>query len=130
VAGAVATPEVRGGASATSYGDLATVGPSVTVTVPASGRVLISVTSGMKGATGSTVCYMSFAGSAPNAAITADDSRALILTSNDLQQSTASFVLSGLTAGSTTFTAKYKASTTNATACTFSNRSIWAIPLS
>jgi hypothetical protein len=70
---------------------------------------------------------MSFATSGAGATVTpAADSRALILTNNNLQAASAAYVIAGLNAVATTFTAQYKAS---ANTCTFSNRSIWAIPL-
>ena len=57
------------------------------------------------------------------------DARSLILVSNDFQQSTAVFVVTGLNPGViNTFHAQYRASVTTAT-CNFANRSIWAIPL-
>jgi hypothetical protein len=105
---------------------LATVGPAVgNVVVPASGRVLVSVTAGIETATGSGVGYMSFAVSGPTAS-GANDSTALNLLGNDFQKASATFVVSGLTPGTYTFTAKYR--TTQGTA-TFRNRSIWVIPL-
>jgi hypothetical protein len=70
---------------------------------------------------------MSFALSGTNTQA-ASDARSLILLGNALQQSTASFVFSGLTPGSTTFTAQYKVSGSGT--ATFSNRSMWVIPLS
>jgi hypothetical protein len=121
----VATAETR---TNTSYGALATAGPSVTVTLPTgSTRALVSVTSGIQGSTGSVSCYMSFLVNGAGT-LAAMDARALILVSNNLQQSSASFVVTGLSAGSNTFTAQYRGSSASAD-CTYSNRSIWAIPL-
>jgi hypothetical protein len=56
----------------------------------------------------------------------ANDATALNLLGNDFQKASAIFVVSGLTPGSNTFTAKYR---TGAGTATFQNRSIWAIPL-
>jgi hypothetical protein len=63
---------------------------------------------------------------ANNAAAPTDNSEALNLIGNDFQKATATFVLSGLTPGSSTFTAQYR---TNSATATFQNRSIWVIPL-
>jgi hypothetical protein len=118
----VATAETT---TSTTYTDLATPGPAVTVTVPASGKVLVSVTSGMKNSNASNPTFMSFAVSGATTQA-ATDTRALSLLGNNFQQASASFVLTGLTPGSTTFTAKYR---TDGGTATFQNRSIWAIPL-
>jgi hypothetical protein len=110
----------------TTYVDLATVGPTVTLTVPASGRVLVSVTSDMSNSTGGGSNFMGFAISGADTRAAAD-TNALILGGNTLQAATASFIVTGLTAnGSDTFTAKYRVSGGTGT---FSNRSIWAIPI-
>jgi hypothetical protein len=112
--------------SSTSYTNLTTAGPTLTnFPVPASGKVLITVTTGMQGSQGGSSCFMSFTGSGANS-IAASDINALILGGNNLQRASASFVLTGLTAGNTTLTSQYKAAGGQ---CTFSNRSIWAIPL-
>ena len=58
--------------------------------------------------------------------LVAMNARALILVSNNVQQSTASFIVPA-TAG-TTFAAEYRSSVGTAT-CNYANRSIWAIPL-
>jgi hypothetical protein len=55
------------------------------------------------------------------------DAHALTLVSNNLQQASASFDITGLSGASAAFTAQYRG--TGGT-CTFQNRSIWAIPLS
>jgi hypothetical protein len=127
VADAVATSASTSSATYTTVLTPASPGPAVTVTVPASGKVLVAVTSGMQATNGSTSMFMSFALSGANTQA-ASDSRALILLGNNLQQSTASFVVSGLTPGSTTFTAQYKVSGSGT--ATFSNRSMFVIPLS
>jgi hypothetical protein len=106
----------------------ASPGPAVTVTVPASGKVLVSVTAGMIGDAGSRVCHMGFATSGANSAA-ATDANALIHQGSNLNQDSASFVLTGLAGGSTTFTAQYSSSSGGTPTCTYSNRSIWAIPL-
>jgi hypothetical protein len=127
VAASVATAETT---TSPTYTDLATTGPAVTATIsattPGSGRALVSVTSGTQATNGSTSMFMSFAVSGATT-MAATDTRALVLLGNNLQQASASFVVTGLNAGSTTFTAKYKVSGSGT--ATFSNRSIWVIPL-
>ena len=103
------------------------IGPSIQVTVPASLKVLVSVTSGVTSTTGSTSCYMSFAASGANTVPLADDARAMILLGNNLQQASAAFVVTFANSGLTTLTAKYKAFPVGS--CTFTNRSIFGIPL-
>jgi hypothetical protein len=115
------------GTSTTGYTDLPSgkSEPSVTVTVPESGRALVAVTSSIASSTGSESCYM---GISVNGA-TATDARALILAGATLQTASASYVIENLKANeSNTFTAQYRASLSGKV-CTFSNRSIWAIPL-
>jgi hypothetical protein len=110
--------------STATYTDLATAGPAVTVSVSSSGKALVMVTASMieadiKG------CYMSFAVSG-NTTVSSSDTQALILESYGTAfQGTATYLVSGLTAGSNTFTAKYRA---NGEACTFANRSIVVTP--
>jgi hypothetical protein len=122
VAASAATPSL-------TYADLTTVGPTVTLTIPASGRVLVSVTSGMTGSSGAVSCFMSFAGTGTNN-ITAVDANAVTLAAGSLQRASATSVLTGLSPGSTTFTGKYKREGGGGSAsCTFVNRSIMALPL-
>jgi hypothetical protein len=110
------------------YTDLATLGPTVTVVVPASGRVLVTVTTSELGNAGSTACFMSFAGSGANT-ITAVDANAVIQLGGAIQRASASSVLTGLNPGSTTLTAKYRITGGGAASCSFANRSIFSIPL-
>jgi hypothetical protein len=112
-----------------TYADLTTVGPAVTLTVPASGRMLVSVTSGMTGSSGSVSCFMSFATTGANVTA-ASDATSVTLASGTLQRASASAVVSGLAPGSTTFTGKYKREGGGGSgSCTFVNRSIMVIPL-
>jgi hypothetical protein len=72
---------------------------------------------------------MSYAETGANT-VAAADANAMILSGSTLQRASASSVLSGLAAGSTTFTGKYKlAGGGGGASCTFSNRSIMVIPL-
>jgi hypothetical protein len=107
-----------------SYTDLATIGPVATVMVPSSGNVLVTLTAFMSNGAAAGG-YMSFqVDSTP-----ATDATSLhcdITTANQSCQGSATYVVSGLSAGSHTFTAKYRA---NAGTETFANRSIILIPL-
>jgi hypothetical protein len=91
----------------------------------------VTVSSNITGSTSSVSGAMSFAISGGDTR-PATDATALILTvnTNNPQAASASYVVTGLTSGALdTFLAEYKApGPVNATA-TFSNRSIWAIPL-
>jgi hypothetical protein len=88
--------------------------------------VLIEITAGMLNSSNGATCSAAFAMTGSNTAA-ASDANAAALGGNNYQRASASSILTGLTPGSTTFTAQYKAS--NGT-CTFSNRAMWAIPLS
>jgi hypothetical protein len=107
-----------------SYTDLGAIGPAVTVTVPSSGNVLVTITAFMSNGA-SSGGYMSFQVDAT----TATDATSLHFdntTANYSFQGSASYVVSDLTAGSHTFTAKYRS---GAGTETFANRSIIVIPL-
>jgi hypothetical protein len=104
-------------------------GPSVTVEVPASGRVLVTVSAFIFAP--ETVGYMSFASSGPGANVFADPDRALGLgetTGAGLAQAASYTALVTVGPGTKTFTAKY-ATTFPSQPATFSSRSIIAIPL-
>ena len=125
VAGSVAANEST---TSLAYTDLTTVGPTVNVTVPASGRLLVSVTSAMLGNSGSTACFMSFAGTGTTV-FAAVDADALIQAGGAQQRASAETVLSGLTPGAEVLTAKYKVTGGGAASCAYSNRSMFTIPL-
>jgi len=127
VAESIATSEVLTGSL--TYTALPTPGPSVTVDVPASGKVLLSVASGMAGSPGGSSCFMSYALSGANTQA-ASDSTAVVLGGGNGQflRASAASVFNGLTPGSTTFTALYKVNAANVS-CTYSNRTIILIPL-
>jgi hypothetical protein len=115
--------------TSTTYTDLTTVGPSVTVTIPASGNALVTVTGSLTDSASAGQANMGFAISGASTQA-ATDTRAFVVKSGGAQlilvQGSATFFLSGLTAGSTTFTAKYRVS---AGTGTFVNRSIIVVPL-
>jgi hypothetical protein len=113
--------------TATSYADLATVGPAVTVTtgtqaiVGMAGRLFNNQTSAFES--------MSFAVSGATT-IGAQDSTAIVChsggTANSQSRVSVIRYLAGLTAGSNTFTCKYKVSLGTAT---FNDRHIWVLAL-
>jgi hypothetical protein len=108
--------------------DLTTAGPSVASTIGASGMALVVVSCWLHNGTAGNDTYMGFAVSGAST-VAAISTRALVYT-----PSTAAYVLgtsyisliTGLTAGSNTFTAKYW---TGAGTGTWRNRRITVIPL-
>lgn len=123
---AVATSQ---GTTSTSFTDLATTGPAVTVTIGDGGIALVILSDSQENSTAGQWAVMGFAASGANT-ISANDNAAIInansATVTSLQGSSYCILLTGLTPGSTTFTAKYRA--TGGTA-NFSNRRIAVIPL-
>jgi hypothetical protein len=124
---AVATSQTQSGNN--SWADLATVGPAVTVTVPASGKVKITIVANMS--TNNTAGYQSMgvaiSGATTQAAGT--NNAAGVPMEIDYNPKVvggalyygATFLQTGLAAGSTTFTAKYNQFGTAGTA-TYANR--------
>src|SRR6185312_9108452 len=96
-------------------------GPAVTVTIGASGNALVTVTGGILPTSGKQA-YM---GIEVDSAATSD-TNALISDTNFLQAS-ATYVITGLTAGSHTFTVQYR--TNGGGAASFSNRTLVVTPL-
>lgn len=114
--------------TSTSYTDLATAGPAVTVTVGTSGIVLVSISSVINNNTGGFDGFMGFALSGANT-MTAQDKysiRHVVYANNYVNQFGATFLLTGLTPGSTVFTSKYK---TGGNTASFGERHLSAIPL-
>jgi hypothetical protein len=97
--------------TSTAYTDLATVGPTVTITVPASGRVLVIVTAELYQAFASKKSWMDFEESGANVRA-ASDATALVSDASpgEAYMLGASRVtpLTGLNPGVTTFRAKYR----------------------
>ncbi len=116
--------------TSTAYTDLATVGPSVTVPVAASGRVLVTIGSLLSNDTAGVASFMTVALSGANVIAAADTvSRLLNFRSASAGQgirASRQFVISGLAAGSTTFTAKYRAASGTSS---FDGRALIVIPL-
>jgi hypothetical protein len=118
--------------TSTSYTDLSnSSGPFVSVTVPASGTVLVTVTGGIQSNYNGEMGYMGFAISGASTA-SASDARSLRWTGrNETEtfQASATFYVTGLTAGTTNFTAKYRTESGGTHNSTFSNRNIIVIPV-
>jgi hypothetical protein len=121
--------------TSTSWGNLSTVGPTITINVPASGSLLIGVECFIEKTTltSAELGAMSWAATGANALPAPNFP--LVQVGDFVQngavapgvQTSSVNVITGLTPGSTTFTAKY--ATSNGTNCNFGNRLIWAIPI-
>jgi hypothetical protein len=110
--------------TSTTYTDLATVGPAVTVTIGANGIALVILGAATFNS-GSDDSRMSFVVSGANT-LAADNSRCKSSSGAAGQDDSKIFTLTGLNPGSTTFTAKYLADSGTAG---FLNRTITVIPL-
>ncbi|MEX0668114.1 MAG: hypothetical protein WD061_00020 [Candidatus Saccharimonadales bacterium] len=112
--------------SSNAFTDLTTLGPSVTVTIPASGKALVILTAGI---TNSSTPYggaMSFDGAGVTAALV--DSLTLWPTiANDQVIASTVLHLDGLSTGEQTFTAKYRRR--GGGTADFGDRRITVIPL-
>ena len=119
----VATSETT---TSTSYADLATSGPAVTLTTGT--MALVILTCQMSNNTAGQSAIMGFAVSGAST-IAATDTKCLAYQSsanNEATVSTAAYLIETLTAGSNTFTAKYRVS---ANTGTFLNRNLAVVPL-
>ncbi len=118
----VATSETT---TSSSFTDLATAGPAVTVTTGTS--ALVIVTGRLANNTAGALVSMGYAVSGATT-VAAAGIRALVYESgaaNDRMQASFAFVHTGLTAGSNVFTAKYSVSSGTGT---FLNRRISVVP--
>lgn len=115
------------GTSSTTYTDLATTGPAVTVTVPASGKVLVTLGAEItQGGVGTGRATYAISGATTQAA--ADATMPSIRNGNAGSiHSGGTKLVTGLTPGSTTFTLKYRTGTSGT--CTYANRYISVIPV-
>lgn len=121
-----------------TYGDLATVGPTLTVTVPPSGRVwvLLSVRIGWSAQNaGGGKCSVAMSGAnSQSASDTGYPVASCFLslsggvTTTHFVRTSSSHVFVGLNPGDTTFTLKY-AATTAGNQCDFTTREMIVIPL-
>lgn len=110
--------------TSTSYTDLSTAGPAVTVTIGANGLCLIGLY-GYLANDGANTSRMSFAASGANT-IAADSAYAIENVGTSASKHGAVHLLTGLTPGSTVFTAKYSVSGGTGT---FLNRRLFVVPL-
>jgi hypothetical protein len=112
--------------TSTALTDLTTIGPAVTATIGASGRALVIIGARVRNSVAGNVSGMAPAvsGATTRAAVGGVEAVVTTLTT-DIRASSA-FVMTGLTAGSNTFTAKYVVS---AGTGTWSFRDIAVIPL-
>lgn len=114
------------GTSSTSYTDLATVGPTVTVTTGVSAIVFLRANA--SNATATNVSSMCFAVSGASTVAAADSNSISLVNSGTAAGNRfgAAFLVESLTPGSSTFQAKYKSS--GATTATFADRQLAVIP--
>jgi hypothetical protein len=127
---AAATVATGESTTSTTYADLTTTTDTVTATIGANGLALVNLYSLLQNSQASSISYVSFAVSGANT-LAAADGNALIYTTppsgaNWYNAMGATFLLTGLTAGSTTFKMKYRV---NANTGTYSARQISVVPL-
>lgn len=109
--------------TSTSMTDLATSGPAATVVVPPSGVVKVTVSGRQSNSTAGAQTFMGFAisGATTQAATNTLARRHDSAAANAVGDGSKTIIVSGLTPGTTTFTAKYAVS---AGTGTFTGRSI------
>jgi hypothetical protein len=111
--------------TSTAYTDLATAGPSVTVTSGPGGALAFWCSRALNSTTGYSIVSLAITGAAgANAAAAASDDREL--SSNRNRQYSQVVYYDGLTAGSNTFTMKYRVT---AGTGTFSRRRLIVFPM-
>lgn len=112
--------------TSTSYTDLSTAGPAVTAVIGASGIAMVIFSATMANNTGSSVSSVSFVASGANTISAGTYGLGNTFAANFSFTSSRAVTLTGLTAGSTTFTLKYEV---NGGTGTFASREISVIPL-
>lgn len=110
--------------TSTSYTDLTTLGPAVTVTIGSTGKALVGIYAAYSNASGN-FALMSYAISGATT-VAATDTYALQANATSDVRNGAVTVVSGLNPGSTTFTAKYRVT---AGTGAFNGRFLWVCPL-
>lgn len=115
--------------TSTTYTDLATVGPSVTVTIGANGMALVMMNADVLNNTGASysVIGLDISGATTRAAAAPYEGFYQAFAANAENKISYGVLVTGLTPGSTTFKLKYRIIT--ASTGTFSNREISVIPL-
>lgn len=114
--------------TSTTYTNLATVGPAVTATTGS--RALVFITADIDNNTGGNKSLMSFAVTGAST-VAADDNNSIMIkaetaSSTFIARMSGFRMLTGLTPGSSTFTAKYRV---NGGTGTFNERYIFVMPL-
>jgi hypothetical protein len=126
----VATAETT---TSTTYTDLATVTDTVTVTIGATGRVLVGIKTELINNTANAWTYATFAASGANTIAAADkySVKYQAYGANAANAIGAPFLITGLVAGSTTFKMKFRVQTGGGGSGTgqFVDRHIFAVPL-
>ena len=112
--------------SSTSYGNLATNGPSVTVTTGTSALVIVSVSMAHATAGNRSFAAYEITGATTKSEGDADAAAYESSVANDEMQATWSTLRTDLTAGSNTFKVLYRAAVSGTS--TFKNRNITVIP--
>ena len=110
--------------TSTSYAALTTAGPSVTATIGANGLAFVTVSSYQYNS-GANNTFHGFAVSGANTLAASNINSVTVFGTNAIGASL-TVLLTGLTAGSTTFTSQYEVGGTTGT---FSNRMINVVPL-
>jgi hypothetical protein len=127
----IAEVETDQSTSSGSYTDLSTVGPAVTVTVPASGIVLVSWACDIQASNNASGGRVSVQLSGANTVSAVDDYAMTMLNASGAnsgrQEASRTHLFTGLTPGSTTFTLKYQRVGTGS--ANFRRRWITAVPL-
>lgn len=110
----------------TSWTDLATVGPQVTVNIGQSGKALVSVYGAIVASVSGSRSQMSFAVSGATT-VAANDSMSLTNRQTFDARIGATFLVTGLNPGANTFTAKYQSQSGNT--ASFVDRRITVLPI-
>jgi len=123
LAGGGASVTTQQDTTSTSYVDLGTVGPSVSVTLTEPRTVIVLVKAEMLQTSTTDDVFMSFAASGATT-LAADDSRSVRHNGSGTAEAYSSFAVVACSAGTTTFTSKYRVQGGNGR---FVNRSIAAV---
>lgn len=126
VAANISTDESR---SSDTFGDLSTVGPSVSVSVSPSGRLLVQVSAFIEcGEADGGIMSAQLSGANSSSPSVANALIVYIARANTAGGASKVILYTGLAAGTTTVTAKYRAAIGNSEG-RFSDRQVWAVPL-
>lgn len=114
--------------TSTSYTDLTTGGPAVSVTIGENELALVGLTCQLSNDTLAAKSFMGFTVSDASTVAAAEASSLILqaFVADNVIGTTAVFLVTGLTAGTNTFTAKYKVSSGTGS---FGVRNLWALPL-